>query len=145
MKSGIIIACSMILIACSTPEDGKEIRIMDQVERIVRLPTGARPIDQYARFYTYGEDGEVVAVYLLPSSDIPQSAQCEEITDEMHSQAASCPSVPGPTGSVAAGERRWVNDRHKLPLVTDGGCSVVNVRFNPATQKVNDVYCNGVS
>jgi hypothetical protein len=39
--------------------------------------------------------------------------------------------------------RRWAR-KEDVPAAMDGGCSVVNVIFDAATQKIERVFCNGV-
>jgi hypothetical protein len=38
--------------------------------------------------------------------------------------------------------REWVKDPKHLPMIMDGGCGVVNVRFDIRSKKI-EAYCNG--
>jgi len=41
----------MFLGACSAPQDRQREQMMDQIEKQVRLPQGAEPLDKYVRYY----------------------------------------------------------------------------------------------
>ena len=46
--------------------------------------------------------------------------------------------------SVAkANESRWFENDSQLPRIDDGGCSVVTVIFDLASQKIERADCNG--
>lgn len=45
--------------------------------------------------------------------------------------------------SIKSGQRRWMSNETSLPVIEDGGCSVINVIFDPRTRKVKWVACNG--
>jgi len=95
--------------------------MMDKIERLVELPEGTAALHKYARYYAQ-QDSKVVALYRIPS-------------------------FMGPPGKseLEAGQRRWVADYHELPGILDGGCYVVDVVFNPTTQKFERIECNGPS
>jgi hypothetical protein len=40
--------------------------------------------------------------------------------------------------------RRWV-DETEQPMIDDGGCSIVQVVYDLATQSIQNAYCNGVA
>ena len=44
-----------------------------------------------------------------------------------------------------SGSRSWVKSISDLPQVFDGGCGVINVRYNPKSDTVENVHCNGVA
>lgn len=92
---------------------------MDKIEGTVRLPDGARPLQEYARYYTFGEDGRVEAIYTTvvePDYD---------------------------TLNLPAGKRRWVSDPRHMPGISDGGCDIVEIDFNATNGKFEHVECNG--
>ncbi|RZZ88322.1 hypothetical protein [Pseudoxanthomonas winnipegensis] len=35
--------------------------------------------------------------------------------------------------------------KREMPLILDGGCSVINVRYDPDANKVLRVFCNGIA
>ena len=88
---------------------------MHQVDRAVRLHSGAGLLTSYKRFYTYGDNGDVLGMFVGRGFD-----------------------------RDAAGERQWVENYKSFPLISDGGCGVVNVRFNVKTLK-SETWCNGVA
>lgn len=88
----------------------------EKIERLVELPEGAGPIDSYGRNYATGDDGKVYAVYTAPHG--PEDTQ--------------------------AGASRWYENVDELPMIMDGGCSVVTVTYNPETEYVS-ASCNGVA
>jgi hypothetical protein len=109
----------LLLTAGATPEARRQDAIMDRIERAVRLPDGAEPLAAYARYYGIS-GGRVEAIYVLPSIGLSQ-------------------------GALAAGRRRWVGDVRQLPGISDGGCAVVEVRFDLTAGRIERVACNGVA
>jgi hypothetical protein len=88
-------------------------RIMDEIERQVQLPPEAGELQQYARYYAF--DGEsVIGTYMSSGENDP-----------------------------LRGKRLWLADRRDLPILMDGGCAVVNVVYDPPTQRVENTFCNG--
>jgi hypothetical protein len=133
----------LMLAACSSPEERKRADIMDVVERSVQLPNGARHLDEYARYYAFGGQNEVVAVYILPGLDNPQGEGCEELDDDLTGNVVPC-SLPSREGKeVAAGQRQWLDDFHNLPVASDSKCGVVSLIFNSANRRVEDLTCVG--
>lgn len=65
----IIIVAAALLTACSTSEARDREALMDLIERQARLPDGARPLAEYARYYAPGGKDEVAAVFLIPVND----------------------------------------------------------------------------
>jgi len=116
----LIIAASL-LSACSTAEERQHFRLMDQIERQVQLPAGSRPLAKYARYYAFDKRGRVVAIY----------------TTYLEPDYKSL--------NLPAGHRRWVSEEGKLPAISDGGCGVVEVHFDPATNEVIGTACNGLA
>ena len=92
---------------------------MDEIERTVRLPGRAGPLELYGRNYAFSGDGQVVAVYYSPSDDW------------------------GRARYALAGERRWHDWEGELPIIMDGGCSIVHITYEIATQHLLSVSCNG--
>ena len=44
-----------------------------------------------------------------------------------------------------ADETKWLADHRDLPLILDGGCSILTIEFDPATLRFDKVACNGVA
>ena len=93
---------------------------MDKIEMHIEMPKGSSPIGDYARYYASDDRQRVVAEYIMTVD--PKNR----------------------TYDLPIGKRRWVDDARNLPLINDGGCSVVSVEFDPKTGKV-EAGCNGVA
>ena len=93
---------------------------MDKVETQVRLPTGARPLAEYSRYYAPGQKSEILATYLIVGKGEPR-----------------------PEGSVPPGKRRWFNDMREMPGMDGGGCGQVQIVYDTAKSAVREVRCNG--
>src|SRR3546814_10899191 len=85
---------------------------------ILQLPEAAASLDDYARYYA-NDGNEIVAIYI------------------------SHVDPTNPYYDVPRGQRRWLADHRDLPLINDGGCSVVSVRYNPVTRTMDTPLCNG--
>lgn len=93
---------------------------VQHVEAMVRLPTGAKAMGAYVRFYTGVVDrGRKVieGVYLV-----------RRVVADMHR------TVPGDVNIVAANE---------MPFINDGGCYMITVYYDVATDTITTVGCNG--
>ncbi len=89
---------------------------MDTIERQVRMPKEALALTRYSRFYTAIKSGEVIGTYVGSAhNDLP------------------------------VGQRRWVSDVYHLPAINDGECFIVNVIFEPKTNRVTQAFCNGAA
>lgn len=106
----------LLLAACGAAENPRQAATMDVIEQQVRLPKDALALDRYSRFYTAAKSGEVIGTY-----------------------------VAGAHNDLPVGQRRWVKDIYHLPAIDDGGCFIVNVIFDPKTNKVTQAACNGVA
>lgn len=107
-----------LIVACSEGADAPNNSAMDLIERQVQLPEGAAPLDGYARYYAI-EGNEIVAIYI------------------------SLVDPTNPYYDLPRGQRRWLADHRNLPVINDGGCSVVSVRYDPVTRKADTPLCNG--
>lgn len=94
--------------------DAEQQAIMDRIERDVRLPEGAGALGSYARFYAWHEGKDGTRTVL---------GYYENLTG----------AAPG---------RRWVTERD-FPLIADGGCGVVRFSYDVATQRFEQIGCNG--
>lgn len=124
---------------------------MDEIERKVRLPAKAEPLNAYGRYYAFGHKGKVEARYLLPPEPLtpdplPAGWGCEEMVmlgNELTSREVPCGPDPDMSHFLKAGQRRWFADPEAIPMIFDGGCMVVQVIFDLRTRKVEHVSCNG--
>src|SRR5205085_4984273 len=95
-------------------EEQARIELMDRIERQVRLPEGADRLETYARSYAW---------QVATDGHRKVVAYYENLTS----------TPPG---------RRWVSERD-FPGIADGGCGVVRFTYDPATQQVEQIACNG--
>src|SRR3954462_9728332 len=79
--------------------------LMDRIERVVQMPKGASDLASYSRNYAWHDENGVRTV--------------RGVYDRLTSNRA--------------GGRRWVAERD-LPLVIDGGCGIVTLSYDLATQ-----------
>lgn len=117
-RSFIILAFG--LVACSSAAERQHSQLMQQVEEQVQLPKGAQRLEHYARYYA--EDGHrIVATYI---------------------------TIVDPTNryyDLPVGQQRWLDDHRNLPAISDGGCSIVSVIYDPKARSVPQAFCNGVA
>lgn len=151
MKSVLISAALAALpLSSEAGGPGRE-SLMDEIERQVRLPIDARPLDEYGRYYFLEEKGRVKALYvhaLDPRDDDPgpsklDCAEAVTIGGKSAIRAIRCPTDPAAVRYLRAGHRQWVAGRSAAPIIYDGGCIVVHVTFDLETRKVGQVSCNG--
>jgi hypothetical protein len=118
MRAVFATLIAALLVGCSEGADAPNNSTMDLIERQVQLPEGAASLDDYARYYAH-DGNEIVAIYI------------------------SRVDPTNPYYDVPRGQRRWLADHRDLPLINDGGCSVVSVRYNPVTRTMDIPLCNG--
>ena len=117
MRVLALTASLLLLAACSSAAESQQREAMKQIEERIQLPAGAEKLESYARYYAM-DGSRIVGTYIT----------------EVDRQ--------NPHYDLPAGQHRWLDDRHNLPAISDGGCSVVNVLYDPATQKVEQASCN---
>jgi hypothetical protein len=142
MKMPLAIPAVLLLAACATQEQLERDRLTDEIEARVRLPQGARKLSDYARYYAFDEQGMVVGVY-APGYEWPNPDEtCGELLEDMTIREIPCPSEPK-GDKLLAGQRGWKDSPSKLPLIMDGGCSVVTLLYDPKASEVKRMECNG--
>ena len=134
----------LLLSGCSTAEERDREAVMNQIEKQVQLPDGARPLREYARYYAEHE-GEVVAVYMIPPNDeIRPGDGCEELLENLTTREVPCEPMKT-DWAMPAGERRWFRSEQELPFINDGGCLQITVIFDRAKAVVKSADCNGMA
>jgi hypothetical protein len=118
MKSACSAIIFFLLCACSPSEHQHQAAVMNQIEKAVVLPSGAKPIENYARYYAAGSANKVMVVYVIP------------------------PDEPQPY-ELRKGQRTWLTDYRLLPSINDGGCSVIEFSFDLQSSRVEHLLCNG--
>lgn len=86
------------------------------------MPSGADPLGRYVRSYAHVREAGSREWF-----DVPATGD--------YVVGVYRPGIP---------RRRWVK-AEELPLVFDGGCSVVTVVFDVARDRVVSTKCNGVA
>jgi len=119
---------------------------MDAIEGNVILPDGARNLDEYGR--SYALDGLiVVGHYLVPTPQLTQDVDCERMTLDGGSEPCAedwrAMREENQALQLQAGERSWYTNLEDLPVIFDGGCSMVTVRYDTARRQFLSVSCNG--
>ena len=99
-----------------TAVETEQEQLMERIERDVRLPEGAGPLTSYARYYAWQQREDGVR---------------KVIAVYVHLSGHE----PG---------RHWVAE-NELPLILDGGCSLVGLSYNVTEWRVEHVSCNGVA
>lgn len=141
MRTVLALSVMSLLLACATPEERQHNKLMDVIEARVKLPDGARPLSEYARHYAVDQKGLIVGVY-APGYRAPGPDEtCEELLEDMTSRQVPC--VETERDRLLSGQRQWVGDTDKLPLIMDGGCGVITVIYDPKAGVVKSTNCNG--
>lgn len=123
---------------------------MDKIEGRIILPSGAKPLAKYARYYAQDSQGTVWGSY-TPEAD-PYfwklvSESCAKIKGQGSSSnktpPAPCPLNGGSIRLVKAGDRLWMATPAELPRASGGGCFSVTFQYMPATGLFQHLECNG--
>ncbi|WP_336979468.1 hypothetical protein [Altererythrobacter fulvus] len=153
MKSGFLLMSLLTSVGNCAGQPSEHQGLMSTIEEIVRLPEGARPIDDYSRNYAMGSDGKVIAVYVIPRE--PRESLwadgCEVALGDFKSRPCTKEEVAemvredaqGVAAFGKADESRWFDDPDALPYFTDGGCALIEIVFDPRSRKVESARCNG--
>ena len=149
----LLVPLLLIPLLAATPARASRYReaLMDQVERAVVLPRGAKPLNAYGRNYAFNGHRQVVATYLVPSAPADPSQGCEVMLNNLGSRPCTRKEIAESAASYArgiaaetpAGRRRWFRNSRSLPSIADGGCTQVSVRYDIPTHHIMAVACNG--
>ena len=142
----------VIVSGCARMPPVKE-KLMNEIERAVVLPKGARSLNSYGRNYAFSGRNKVTAVYLVPSPPPDPGQGCDVMLANLSSRPCTKQEVAESAASAArasasetpAGQRRWFVNRDDLPVVSDGGCEQVTIEFDTAAHRVIWVACNGIA
>lgn len=159
MKLLSIISILGALTSCtSNISDQKQ--IMETIESRIQLPEGARPIEAYSRNYARLPDNKILAVYIEPrersSIDATEDYGCEVMgsidengelesrpctEDELEETKEMENAISESQGN--ANSSRWFKNSHDLPVMSDGGCLLIEVIFDLRSDSFDHVLCNG--
>ncbi len=112
------------LASCETKEASKpealsgDAALSVSIEQQVRAQAPEHDLSTYVRLYTHGPEGNVDARYIY------------EHLGGM------------PERKWKSGKSYWVAAK-EMPLIFDGGCAVINVRYHAPTRTLVSVHCNG--
>jgi hypothetical protein len=125
--------------------------LMDEIERTVALPKGARPFGAYAHNYAFNGADKVRAIYLVPEPPLKLNDGCEELLE--HGRARPCRQRELQrmaredrrriATQTPAGQRRWYKDKRAMPEINDGGCMQVTIEYDIRAHRASYVGCNG--
>ncbi len=126
---------------------------MRVIESAVELPVGAEALEEYSRNYALRPDGKVMAVYVTPLPTEARGSEdgCEVMLEDMDSR----PCTEAEEAEIAsndevmaasfgqADQSRWFDDYRDLPMIMDGGCSLIEIIYDPQSQLIESTQCNG--
>jgi hypothetical protein len=110
-------ACALAGSFGCAPPVGSDRATAAEIERQVVAAHHGLSLDRYARFYAREADGSVRAIWLF--------------ADKGHEPMVG-----------KAGQSVWTAPG-KLPVVEDGGCAVLTIRYDAAHKRPASVECNG--
>jgi hypothetical protein len=117
---------ALLLLGCAGPAPpaapGTE-ALMARIEARVRMPGGAEPLSRYARYYSWERRADGVRRVIGLYTTFRQ---------------AGILGLDQPPG------RYWVTPE-QMPGIEDGGCGVVNVTYDVASDHIESVGCNGLA
>ncbi len=126
---------------------------MRAVETAVELPAGARALGEYSRNYALPPDGWVMAVNVIPQPAKARESDygCEVMLEDFESrpctdaEKAKIEDQEGATRELfgQADQSRWFDNYRDLPMISDGGCDLIEIIFNPQSQQNESTQCNG--
>jgi hypothetical protein len=128
-------AAALGLTSCSAPV--VDLAAVSRFEQQFVMPPKASPLSAYARYYAPPRR--------LSSGDLPFTTLKDHIPGlEAGRWRTLVTAVYVKVGDTGANERPGVKlvEESDLPRVTDSGCTVVNVVFDPATLRTVDTWCN---
>jgi hypothetical protein len=136
MKSVTIIVALIALTGCASSPKDSQAALMDDIESSIRLPSGAGPLESYARYYTLHE-GSVHGAYTTEvEAPRPPDYGCEELGSNGSSKMVACPAP----ADARPGERRWVKFED-YPAVAGEDCTAIQLEFDPRTRKFTYLEC----
>ena len=101
--------------------DGPTALEIRRLEAFVKMPVGASPLASYARFYTTANRDQ-----------FQQLSRGSNIVWGIYLSAHWRDQKPGV----------HITEFHKMPIIADGGCGVINVYFDRRSRQVIEIYCN---
>jgi hypothetical protein len=135
MRIAFLIA-ALALCGCSARAKNPHDQIMDKIESSVRLPKGANPLRDYARYYAFDDKGLVWAVYALPGPRPSGQEVCMDMNGAIPPEKwerVPCPENSPEDAYLPAGERRWMSGPLAIPTALDTlGCEQLTFMYDAA-------------
>ena len=136
MRLATYLALLGSLASCAVSEERKHDVAMDQIERSIRLPEGALPLDSYARYYTEYK-GKIHGAFTTEFEVRSPDTRCAEMpADGGEIKDIKCPKV----ADLRLGKRRWV-DFADYPAVAGENCRAVQLVYDPEAKKIEHLEC----
>ena len=114
-KYSAVFAVTFLLAGLAGAGELPDSQLINEVEAALKMPRGARPLIAYVRYYT-----------------VETRDGRREVRGVFLLEPADKPGLHD-------------IDDGGLPMVQDGGCDVVNVRYAIDEKKILGVWCNGVA
>jgi hypothetical protein len=111
------VALLTVIAAGCAPSAPTNEAVAGEIERQVQAAYPGLPLDRYARFYARLDNGTVEGVFSYAG-------------EEGYEISGS-----------RAGEVLWTN-RDDLPIIHDGGCTVISITFDARAKELIHAYCN---
>jgi hypothetical protein len=128
------------LLSCHPVRHGSD-ELLENIEKGVVLPAGARPIRDYSKYYSFTKSGMIKALYIIHDPNFVQDARLR--CKESHLSRFPCGPVPGELALVQPGHRKLLANPSELPTADGGGCTVIQFIYDPAKRAQSPAQCNG--
>ena len=115
---------------------------MTAIEKAIKLPAGAHRLNDYARYYAYGANDDVIAVYVLPKLLSEQEKlDCDVMEKDLRgSHRSPCLSLFREKAPIIrAGDHYWMKEWTNLPFVMERHCGDIVVVYNKQLTHFNEV------
>jgi hypothetical protein len=141
------------LAACSRQQASEHELMMQSIEPAVEVPPGAKTLGEYSRNSALRPDGTVMAVYVIPR---PAEAHDSDYgCDVALGDLGVRPCTDAEEAEIAVGENaaaersgqpnqsRWLDNYGDLPMILDVFCNLIEIIFDPQSQRIEITQCNG--
>ncbi len=141
-------ASILLIVAAGAPPQTKVDRqgIEAAVALAVIARAGALALSQYGQNYAMAENGQVVAVFLVPPKEFTAKTYCMDGSGKacgksVRSKVAE--DIKIARSKIATeGRKRWFASPTDLPNVADGGCSRISIVYDIRLGRVLSTACN---
>lgn len=139
----------LLAASCTAPPSREQV-LMEEIERTIRLPSDADPLQSYSRHYAFHSSEMVEAVYVTPYAP-PDLREGMEVMTANGSRPATPQEIAETEASDAlsreqwgeAGKRYWHSTKDAFPMISDGGCDQISILYDVAAKRFETIGCNG--